>query len=153
MLETADILARYEETAARTFAGADAAARAASANSKASLAILRLPPPYDASMVLSLAVDLGALPMSSPSPAPTIREYPDSMYVPAPDVAKGVSLFGGAICLLSLAGTISTGFSLIHPIACAFGIVAAATFYAMGTMASKGARVGRNKTGVSSSNS
>lgn len=150
MQEPAEMLREFEVTTARASLGAEAAARAASTN--VALAVLRLPAPYNA--VIPIFASFGqAAPMSAPRTTPVSREYPDSMYVPAPNVAKGISLFGGAICVLSLIGTISTGFSLIHPMACLFGLIAATTFYTMGHIASKGARLGRDKEGPNTSGS
>lgn len=73
------------------------------------------------------------------------KPYPEHMYVAAPVVAKSVSVFAAAIFAISLLFTFSDGFSLVDPFAAIIGLVAAATFYAMGALATRQAKHDRTR--------
>jgi hypothetical protein len=62
------------------------------------------------------------------------RAMPDHMYVPVPAVAKAVSAFVFITCVLSLAMSFLTGFTLIDRFFSVIFAVAAVGFFVMGQM-------------------
>lgn len=71
--------------------------------------------------------------------APAPRPYPDRMYVAIPEITKKISLFVFVICILSLAVSIITGFTLIERLMSILIAALSIGFYFMGKMLSRAA--------------